>query len=87
MDKIQVAILRSDLEQQLNLIRDVYEVVRDRARRAAAQDPGYVESLAFQLHNFYSAVEDLMKHVAQAFENNISETSHWHAQLLSLIHI
>lgn len=34
-----------------------------------------VESVAYQLHTFYNAVEDLLKLVATHFENNISDAA------------
>ncbi|WP_371257403.1 hypothetical protein [Synechococcus sp. PCC 6312] len=34
------------------------------------------------MHNFYCAVEELLKIVAIYFENNISDSPQWHTQLL-----
>jgi hypothetical protein len=44
-------------------------------------DPVKLESVAYQIHNLYSAVEDLLKLVAAHFENNIADSSRWHTDL------
>ncbi|MGK7952772.1 MAG: hypothetical protein AB4368_29265 [Xenococcaceae cyanobacterium] len=47
-----------------------------------ADDPIRLESVAYQIHNLYNAVEDLLKLVAAHFENQITDTAHWHTALL-----
>jgi hypothetical protein len=39
-------------------------------------------NLAYQLHNLYSAFEDIFKEVSQTFENNIASNSGFHKNLL-----
>lgn len=38
--------------------------------------------VAYHLHNLYSAFEDVFQRVAEAFENQVSDRTQWHAQLL-----
>ena len=38
--------------------------------------------MAYQIHNFYNAIEDLLKIVAAHFENQIADTAPWHTLLL-----
>ncbi|MGB3789183.1 MAG: hypothetical protein WA949_14400 [Phormidesmis sp.] len=44
--------------------------------------PGQLDSIAYQIHNLYSSVEDLLKLIASAFENNIGSDGGWHRTLL-----
>lgn len=41
-----------------------------------------MESVAYQIHNLFNAVEDLLKIVAASFENQITDTARWHTALL-----
>jgi len=41
-----------------------------------------LESVADQIHNFYNAVEDLLKTIAVQFENQVTDTSRWHQLIL-----
>ena len=54
--------------------------------RAAAQmrpeTYALIESAAYQLHNLFNAIEDLLKIVANAFENSIADLSRRHTELL-----
>jgi len=38
--------------------------------------------IAYHLHNLYSAFEDVFQRVAETFENQVSDKTRWHAQLL-----
>jgi hypothetical protein len=57
-------------------------MLEQRAERLELDYPERLESVAYQLHNFYGAVEELLKVVAIYFENNVSETAQWHSLLL-----
>jgi malonyl CoA-acyl carrier protein transacylase len=52
----------------------------DRLRAAASSDSS-VTAAAFELHNYYSVSENLMRRVAVAFENAL-DPGEWHRQLL-----
>lgn len=82
MDEVRLNLLRAELEHQLRQIEHVYLALEERAAQAAPGAIAYLESEAYQLHNFYSAVEDLLQLVAAAFENSIADLSRWHSQLI-----
>lgn len=82
MDSSQITLLKVDLEAQLAEIRAIQDKLRIRDEQLVSDDPFILESTAYQVHNFYCAVEDLLKIVAMYFENNISDSAKWHAVLL-----
>ncbi len=81
MEKEKLILLEADLQAQQKLIDAVYRKAASR-QKASAHDPIALESLAYQLHNLYSAFEDLFRIVANHFENHISEQGGWHKELL-----
>lgn len=83
MDAVRLSVLRAEVRGQLNKIERVVVILEERASEWAPNDAATVESVAYQVHNFYSATEDLMKIVANAFENSITDLSQWHTQLLN----
>ena len=80
MDDSRRELLRQDLLDQWRLIERVLVVLQDR-RRGAASTAGQLEGLAYQIHNLYSACEQLFELVARAFENQI-EGANYHVDLL-----
>lgn len=82
MDTSQIKLLKAEMKRQLERIDSVYETLEERAQHAAPEAPAHVESEAYQLHNLYSAIEDLLQMVAGAFENSITDLSSWHSQLI-----
>jgi hypothetical protein len=83
VDAVRLSVLRAEVQGQLNKIEQVFATLEGRASEWAPDDVATVESVAYQVHNFYSAIEDLMKIVAKAFENSIADLSQWHTQLLN----
>jgi len=82
MEKDDLTVLESDLHNQMALIREVVHTLEQRAEGEWHDDPIRMESIAYQIHNLYNAVEDLLKFVAAHFENNIADASRWHTELL-----
>lgn len=82
MDSEKLVILKVDVEAQLTLIKTVHERLRTRSSYLKADDIILLESIAYQIHNLYSAIEDLLKLIADYFENNIKDSSQWHSLLL-----
>lgn len=82
MDAIRLAVLRAEIQAQLDRFEEVMSVLEDRYVHLTNDNPAYIESVAYQLHNLYNAVEDLMQIVAKAFENNVEDFSRWHTQLI-----
>lgn len=82
MDPIRLKVLQAELQAQWGVVEEVYALLEVRAERLDPADPVPLESLAYQLHNLYSALEDLFEVVADTFENSVIDTSRWHSQLL-----
>jgi len=82
MDSEQLTVFKVDVQAQLNLIKTVDKRLKERAANVESKDPILLESIAYQIHNLYSAIEDLLKLIADYFENNISQSRQWHSLLL-----
>jgi hypothetical protein len=82
MDKDSITVLVSDIEMQMALIEKVFDEMENRAKGLKPDDRVRLESVAYQIHNLYNAVEDLLQTVAAHFENQISDTARWHTVLL-----
>ena len=82
MDNTARLIFVTDLQAQLATLKRINERLGDRAAGLNTDDVVRMESVAYHIHNLYNAVEDLLKLIANHFENNISESSRWHSALL-----
>lgn len=82
MDSIHIKVLQAEMQAQWKAIEDVYDQVEARAAGLRPKDPASLESLAYQLHNLYNAVEDHFRIVTAAFENHVVHLSRWHTDLL-----
>lgn len=81
MDRLDRARLQADLYGQLMLIDQVDHRLRQRVA-AGLGTPAQLESITYQIHNLYCAVEDLLKIVATTFENHIGNGGQWYRVLL-----
>ncbi|MDA0842219.1 MAG: hypothetical protein O3B01_17380 [Planctomycetota bacterium] len=81
MEESALAILKADLGSQLQLIRDIYSKLDDR-KNGTEHDPIRLEAMCYQLHNLFCAFEDAFKIIAERFENQVEEASHWYAEFL-----
>jgi hypothetical protein len=82
MENNQLIIFKSDLHAQLNLVKIIYQKLVERSNNLEPSDSIRLESIAYQIHNLYNAIEDLMKIIATQFENNIGNSSQWHSILI-----
>ncbi len=82
MGKDDLTILETDLATQMSFVGSVVATLEERTHGVGPDDPVRLESVAYQIHNLYNAVEDLLKLVAAHFENNIADPSRWHTELL-----
>ncbi|PSN18644.1 hypothetical protein C7271_11450 [filamentous cyanobacterium CCP5] len=83
MDSADLALLKADVNAQRTTIDRIFEMLESRALDLSDQSSAEkLESLAYQLHNLYGAVEDLFKVIATYFESNISDSAQWHSRLL-----
>ncbi|WP_322879628.1 hypothetical protein [Pseudocalidococcus azoricus] len=53
-------------------------MLQNRAKGLEPDTVEKLESLAYQIHNFCCAVEELLKIAAIYFEDNISDSPQWH---------
>lgn len=79
MEKERLSLLRASIEAQGTEIERIFDKIEDRQR---GEGEANLESLGYQLHNLYCAFEDLLKIVADFFENHIEESAHYHRALL-----
>ncbi|PSB25594.1 hypothetical protein [Stenomitos frigidus] len=82
MDARQLTVFTADVRSQIQLIQRVAQLVELRAQGLQREDAARLESVAYQVHNFYNAVEDLLKTIAVQFENQVTDTSRWHQLIL-----
>ncbi|MGF1535369.1 MAG: hypothetical protein ACFB4J_02625 [Elainellaceae cyanobacterium] len=81
MEREQVVGLAAEMTAQMRLIERVYDRLQGRVA-SGLETAAQLDSAAYQIHNFYCAVEDLLKLVANAFENRIGAGGDWHRTLL-----
>lgn len=81
MERERVAALTAEMKGQLRLINRVWERLQRRIEDGL-DTPAQLDSVAYQVHNLYCAAEDLLKLVAQAFENQVGTRGEWHRTLL-----
>jgi uncharacterized protein YutE (UPF0331/DUF86 family) len=81
MEYDQIAGLKAELTAQVRLIERVYERLGD-CLSEGLSTPAQRDSVAYQIHNVYCAVEDLLKLVANTFENRIGSSGEWHRVIL-----
>ena len=75
-------LISSEIKAQLGQLELVLTKLLERDAQFASGEPVVFEGAAFHIHNYYSAVEDLLKIVAAAYENNIDDASRWHSELI-----
>jgi hypothetical protein len=82
MDAAKLSLLRAEIVRQTSRLTQGYETLEQRSDEIAPENQSSIESAAYQLHNYYSAIEDLLQIVAKAFENNIVDLTRWHSELI-----
>ncbi len=82
MDEKRLTVLRADIMGQMALIDEAARKLEERAIGLQAENEIQLESVAYQIHNLYNAVEDLLKIIAGHFENQVADASRWHIELL-----
>jgi len=79
MEEGRLSLLSATIMAQGEEIERIFDKIEDRRH---GEGEANLESLAYQLHNLYCAFEDLLKIVADFFENHIEESSRYHRALL-----
>ena len=64
MDKNALTVFKADIQAQMALVSRILTLVEQRATGLTPDDPIRLESVAYQIHNLYNAVEDLLKLVS-----------------------
>jgi hypothetical protein len=82
MEENRLIILKVDIQAQMELITNTYNRLEERAKQLDPNNLMSLESIAYQIHNLYNAIEDLLKIIANYFENNITNNAQWHSLLL-----
>jgi hypothetical protein len=82
MEKGHLKVLKADINAQMSLIQNIFVNIEERAEGLSPGNLVRMESVAYQIHNLYNAVEDLLKLIAAHFENQITDTARWHSALL-----
>ncbi|ASC71094.1 hypothetical protein XM38_020440 [Halomicronema hongdechloris C2206] len=82
MDPPRYALLTTDIAAQQTIIHRIYTLLRQRAEGLTIENPEKLESVAYQLHNLYGAIEELFKVIATYFENQITDAGQRHSRLL-----
>ncbi|MXZ71021.1 MAG: hypothetical protein F4Z04_05885 [Acidobacteria bacterium] len=77
MDEAAFAVLEAELRARHRDLERIGERIEDR-RTTFANGAEAVDSLGYQLHNLYSAFEQLLEEVARSFENRI-EAAGYHS--------
>lgn len=81
MERERLAGLTAEIKGQWRLIEKVSERLQARVEEGL-DTPAQLDSVAYQIHNLYCAIEDLLKLVASAFENQVGSSGEWHRILL-----
>ena len=79
MEQSRYLVFAAEVRAQIQQIERIYGLLDE---REAIEGMAGVESLGYQLHNLYGAIEDLFKVVANAFENNVAPGGRYHTELL-----
>ncbi len=80
MEEKEINLLEAELLESCKVIERVHEHIVKRQTTFKDSDEG-IDSMAYRLHNLYGAYEQLLKIVADFFENHI-EGARYHADLL-----
>ena len=81
MERERLAGLTAEIKGQWRLIEKVSERLQTRVEDGL-DTPAQLDSVAYQIHNLYCSIEDLLKLIAHAFENQVGSSSEWHRVLL-----
>lgn len=84
MDEARYVVFAAEARAQLRQITLIYERIDHREQQSGVAG---LESLAYQLHNLYGAIEELFDLVAAAFENQLQGGGGYHIALLRRMRI
>lgn len=87
--KNNYVVLKSEIQAELAKIQKVTNEIECLYGKIKDATPSLVElsAMATFLHNFYSGIENVMKRIASALDDNIPSGTSWHADLLNRMSI
>lgn len=85
----RIRVFIAELDAQRREILKIYSTIEKRVEtlRNDMGNEDLINSLAYKLHNLYSAYEDIFKLVARFFENQIEDFDRYHSDLLKRMSI
>ena len=80
----RIKILIAELDAQWREILKIYSYIEKKIEilRSDIDNEDLTNSLAYKLHNLFSAYEDLFKMIAKFFENQLEDFTKYHTGLL-----
>jgi hypothetical protein len=83
--KVFTAEIEAQWEEMLKLHSSIKN--KSAALKSDRNNEDLINSLAYKLHNLYSAYEDIFKLIARFFENQIEDITRYHIGLISRMRI
>ena len=78
------AVLAGRIMAELNEISILVDRVEKGMQKAKAQsDDFYIDSVALNLHGFYSGVERIFEKIAALIDESVPDGANWHQELLN----
>ena len=78
----KLSFLVSYINEQRRILENIVEKVSHNLSNFNLEDEKTTVFLSYELHNFYSGMEDLFKEVAKIFENYVEDVQKFHMELL-----
>lgn len=79
--KQKLALLLALLDSEWLAVEGLFEKLEVQGKKSASSEADTVFT-AYLLHNLYGAVEEILKQVANTFENHVDDPGQFHAELL-----
>lgn len=80
--KEKLSFLVSYINEQREILENIVEKISCNLSNFNLEDEKTTVFLSYELHNFYSGMEDLFKEVAKVFENYVEDAQKFHMELL-----
>jgi len=84
--KPEIYALMGFMDKQMKLMNDMANRIED-FMKSGKMDRISTVYLAYKVHNYYCALEDILKEIASVFENSGTDPSRYHAELLKRMNI
>jgi len=74
-------VLERSIRDDLETVEEIYASLAP-APLSGEESQEELIVLAYRLHALYTAVENIFRNIAKAFENTLDDTTRWHTELL-----